>query len=364
MRLISTRNCVPGMKIAKPLYNGSGAILIGRGVALTKRMIDVLVERNITMIYVQDKATDDLDIQEDIPMEIRIEATKAIQETFTEIQSMNQKYMKSVDHLNIEKLQKVFKSVIKELKSNKNTMSFLTNIFAHDNYIFAHSVNVTIYTLAMAVKLGYNDKKLNDLAIGGILHDIGKTLLPLEVLNKPGKLTNEEFDLIKKHTEYGFEMLRKQSSVPFLAAHCAYQHHEKLDGTGYPRGLKGNDIHPYAKIMAIADVFDALTSNRSYRNAMLPHDAMEIIFAGANNHFDQELIETFRSSVASYPVGITLKLDTGETGVVVDYKFAFPSRPLVRVIKDPFGKELNTPYEIDLSQNLSIMITDCDAIMG
>lgn len=356
-------NCEPGMEIAKPLYTDFGTTLVGVGVRLTQRMIESLMSRNVSLIYIKDKLTEDLIIHDDIPMELRIQATNAIHETFTEMQKVNQKWNKSVDHLNIAKLQSVFKNLLREIQSTKNAMNLLGNVFVHDNYIFSHSVNVTIYSLAMAVKLGYNEKQLSELAIGGIMHDIGKTKLPLEILNKKGKLSEEEFDLVKKHTDFGFEILRNQSSVSLLSAHCAFQHHEKLDGSGYPRGLKGNEIHPYAKVMAVADVFDALTSTRSYRKAMLPHEAMEILFGGTHTHFEHNLIQTFQASIASYPIGVSVKLNTGETAVVASYLFHAPGRPIVRVFKDGYGKTLDKPYEIDLSKNLSIMITECDAIM-
>ena len=314
MRLISTVNCRPGMEIAKPIFTDLGTILIGVGVSLTDRMIVGLMGRNIPHLYIKDKATDDLEIIDDVPMELRIEATTAIHETFSQLQSGNNKRLKAINQSNVNKLQKVFKDLIQELRVNKNAMSLLTSVLIHDNYIFSHSVNVTIYSLAMAVKLGYNEKQLNEIALGGVLHDIGKSNIPLDVLNKKQKLSEEEFTLIKKHAEYGFEILRRMPSISLLSAHCAYQHHEKLDGSGYPRGLKGEEIHPYAKIMAVADVFDALTSKRAYRNAMLPHEAMEILFTGANTHFESEIIQTFRQSVATYPIGVTVKLNWGNSG--------------------------------------------------
>src|SRR5690606_17963818 len=136
------------------------------------------------------------------------------------------------------------------------------------------------YSLAIGLKLGYSEAQLEGLGIGAILHDIGKVAIPLEILNKKGKLSEEEYTLVKEHTTNGFEILRKIEELPLLAAHCAYQHHERLDGSGYPRGLKGDDIHPYAKLLAVTDVFDALTTERSYRKAMLPHIALEVIFSG------------------------------------------------------------------------------------
>lgn len=363
MRLVSVRNIQSGMEIAKPIHSDDGKVLLGVGVYLSQRMIDTLKRRNITHIYIKDEATKDIEVSDDIPLEVRIEASTAIQNTFENLQSDESSFYKHFD-LNVSKLQQVFKNLMKEIKSTNNAMNLLTNVYVHDNYTFSHSTNVTIYVLAMAIKLGYNEKKLNEIGMGSMLHDIGKILIPKEILNKQGKLTNEEYDIVKQHPTFGFELLRKQHEVSLLSAHCAFQHHEKLDGTGYPRGLKEEEIHPYGKIMAICDVFDALTSNRSYRDAMLPHTAMEILFAGANTHFDSELIRVFQRSVATYPEGVTVELNTGETGIVVSYQFSAPARPIVRVIKDPYGNRVHKPYDVDLSKNLSTMITKCDAIIN
>lgn len=363
VRLVSITNCTPGMVIGRDIYNEKGSTLISQGVALTQRMIESLKQRNIHMVYIRDSSTSDLVIKDDIPLELRIEAENVIKETFLEMKESHQKWRKAVDNLNVSKLQKVFRSLIQEIKKDNKVLNLLTNIYIHNDYIFSHSVNVTIYSLAIAAKLGYDDKKLEEIAIGGMLHDIGKIMIPPEILNKPGKLIPEEYDIMKKHTEFGFDILRKQSSISLLSAHCAYQHHEKLDGTGYPRNLKGNQIHPYAKIVAVADVFDALTSNRAYRKAMLPHEALEVLFAETNTHFDHDVIQAFQKSVATYPEGVTVKLSTGETGVVVKYNFHVPGRPVVRVIKDPKGNDLAQPYDLDLSNCLTVMITECDAIL-
>lgn len=168
---------------------------------------------------------------------------------------------------------------------------------------------------------------------------------------------------MKRHTEYGFEFLRKEPEVSSIIAHCAYQHHEKLDGTGYPRGLKGDEIHLFGRILAVADVFDALTSHRVYRNAMLPHDAIEIIWAGCHTQFDKRVIEAFHASVALYPIGVTVILNTNEAAVVVGNDHNYPQRPLVRVFKDAEGNKLNPYFERDLSKELSVMITECEAII-
>lgn len=362
LRLVSIQNVQAGAKVAKQILGSNNRVLVGAGVELSGNMINLLKRYNVPHIYVEDIYTKDIFIEDGISNEVRMEASRAIEDTFKQLQNDGKTFYKHFD-LNVDNLQKVFKSLLGEIKSTKNAMNLLTSVYVHDNYTFSHSTNVTLYTLAMSMKLGMKEKQLNEIGIGSMLHDIGKVAIPQDILNKQGKLTDEEFDLVKKHPTVGFEMLRKNHGISLLSAHCAFQHHEKIDGTGYPRGIKGNDIHPYGKIMAVADVFDALTSHRSYRRAMLPHTAMEILFAGSGTHFDPNVIRIFQQSVATYPEGVTVKLNTGEEGVVVKYTFSSPARPLVRVLKDPFGHRVEKPYEIDLAKQLSIMITECDAIM-
>lgn len=361
MRLISVQNCQPGFEVARPIFTDKGAVLIGKGVALTQRMIDSLLKRQVTMVYIEDKLTQDIEVQDDIPLEVRIKATAAIHETFEQLATEQKKGNKRFEHLNVGKLQAVFKTVLAEIRNNKHAISLLSSAFAHDQYIFAHSTNVMIYTMAMAVKLGYDEGKLQEIGLGAMLHDIGKTKIPFELLNKTGKLTREEFDLIKTHPEHGFEILRREHGISLLSAHCAFQHHEKLDGTGYPRGLKSDEIHPYAKVLAVADVFDALVSNRSYRKAMLPHEAMEIMFVQTGSHFDPGLISVFQRSVATYPVGVTVKLNTGHFAVVISNENNAPGRPIVRLLTDPNGKRVERLADLDLSKHLSVMITGHDS---
>lgn len=365
MRMVSIANAFAGMEIAKPIYSIEGRVLVAEGVVLTEKIINQLKNRNISIVYIKDEATNDIEIKEDIPLELRIEASNVIKETFDSLKKAEGGIDK-IKHLylNVEALQVVFKNLISEVKSIDSAMNLLTTMYSHDDYTFTHSTNVTIYVLAMAVKLGFSDKKLNEIGIGSMLHDIGKIYTPIEILKKVGKLTTEEYNIIKKHPTDGFELLRKQPEVSLLSAHCAFQHHEKLDGSGYPRGLTSDEIHPYAKIMAICDVFDALTSQRSYRDAMLPHTAMEIIFAGAHTHFDDDLIQVFQQTVATYPEGVTVVLNSGETGIVIEYQFHAPSRPIVRITKDPLGNNVEKPYDIDLSKELTLMITQCDAVLS
>src|SRR5699024_4018570 len=150
--------------------------------------------------------------------------------------------------------------------------------------------------------------------------------------------------------------LRKQDEFSTVIAHCAYQHHERLDGSGYPRGLVGSEIHKYAKVIAIADVFDAMTSNRDYRAALLPHEALETLYACAVTKFDKQMVVVFRKSIAIYPNGLSVKLSDGRVGVVVKQNKHLNERPVIRILKEN-NEKLISPYDINLAAEVNIMIT-------
>jgi putative nucleotidyltransferase with HDIG domain len=363
MRLISISRCQSGMVLAQPIFTDQGAMLLNSDMVLTDNIIERLKQKGVSTLYIRDEATEDIEIQESVSRETRRQAAKLIYQGFNEIIHAEQKWKTRLSPATLTSFRQAFETILSDLKHNRNAMGLLSDIYVQDNYVYAHSLNVTIYATAVGLELGYNDKELVELGLGAMLHDIGKLMVPKEILHKPGRLTDEEFDEMKKHAEYGFECLRRQPEISLLAAHCAYQHHERLDGSGYPRGLKGDEIHKYARLLAVCDVFDALTTKRVYRGAMLPHEAMEIICAGAGDLFEEKIIDAFKKTVAIYPVGLSVTLNTGETGIVVDYNRNLPSRPVVRVLKCADGSPAEPYYEIDLAKELTIVITECDTIL-
>ncbi|RNB61227.1 HD-GYP domain-containing protein [Brevibacillus gelatini] len=360
MRLKSIHKCQPGDKLARSIYAENGTVLVGAGVELTGRMIERLKNKNINSLYIEDKRTDDIMVDTVISESTRRQAMSIIHDTFRGIQEVPQKWQLLFSDKNLgRQLKQVMSAVADELKGNKSAMNLLADACAFDNYIFSHSFNVALYSTALAINTGCTEKEILDISIGGMLHDIGKMQIPDQILKKPGRLTPEEYEVMKKHAEIGFEMLRRQDDIPLLAAHCALQHHERWNGSGYPRKLKNTEIHPYGRLMAVADVFDALTAHRVYRRGMLPHEAMEVLYSGSDILFDQAYVEALRDTIALYPVGLSVTLNTGVSGVVVDSNKSMPSRPVIRVLVNEEGQELSQPYECDLSKMLSLMIVAC-----
>ncbi|MDF9841829.1 MULTISPECIES: HD-GYP domain-containing protein [unclassified Paenibacillus] len=355
MRLVSVNRLQSGMKLGKKIYNDEGLVLLADGVELSDALIKRLARIDIGYVYIEDANTDDVVITTLLHDETRNQALKVIRSQFQEMSSMSG-ITKGFYHLD-KKFSKVMDSILDDMSSQEDPMIMLADMHTADNYLYVHSLNVCLYTLVLGIAYGYSKEELRVLGLGSLLHDIGKTQIPVKIVQKPGMLSDEEFRHMQAHTEIGYRILKDEPNIPLLAAHCALQHHERINGTGYPRGLTGPQIHEYAKWLGVADSYDAMTSNRIYKKAMLPHQAVEALYVGSGTLYEQKQLELFRDRVAIYPLGLTVKLSTGESGIVVKIDPSIPHRPVVRVITGQEGEPV-TPYEIDLGTALSVVISD------
>lgn len=362
MRLIATESLQPKMKLAEAVYNDKGQILVSPHIELSERMINRLIDRGVTFVYVADERTDDITISRTLTPETKQKALNMITSSFDTVKQ--QQVLSKA--MSIERLGKQFRDIVEdileEIKHHDDALSMLTEIHSFDSYVFDHSLNVTIYSLGLALALGLSKNQLREIGLGAMLHDIGKMKIPESILNKPGQLTDDEFEMMKNHSEEGYRLLKDIPGFPLVSAHIAYQHHERLDGSGYPRGIEGHEIHLYGKIVAIADVFDAVTSNRVYRAAMLPHEALELLYAGAGTLFDRGMVEAFRNAVAIYPPGLTVKLNDGRKGVVIRTNHEKSDRPVVRILEEE-GVAV-TPYEVNLLESLTLVIQECETALA
>lgn len=357
MRLVSVKNCEPGKRLAKSIFNENGVVLLTVNAELTQQILNRLEAQGIEYIYVQDPLTDDIVIEDPISDETHSQAIQAIRRSF--LQLMNDNLTgKQVRHNHFigKEFRDIMELILDDMSGNTNAMMMLSKISVTDFYLYQHSLNVCIYSTMLGMASGMTRDELIVLGMGAMLHDIGKTKIPLDILQKPGQLTAEEIEVMKEHTTIGFQMLKDEPNIPLIVAHCALQHHERLDGSGYPRQLKGEEIHDYARWIALVDAYDAMTSNRVYKDALLPHQAVELLYTKADILFDRHKIEQFRNRFALYPLGVTVQLQTGEIGVVVDINSSSPQRPIVRIINEANGEPVTQPYEIDMSKQLNVMI--------
>ena len=356
LRLVSIHNCEEGLILARPIFDQSSRILLSAGSVMTDSFINRLKEKNVHHIYVKSEITEDIEINDDLTPKLRFEAIQKLEDVFSSLQEGKVGKNNTLGRVkSIRNMSEVFDQIMKEMNSSKHLLNLLSHMQSNVDTMFDHSINTGLYALTMGRHLGLKEKELHILGLGALFHDIGK--LQLEGgANSVQKNDHKEW---KKHPELAFEALRKESSLHLLVAHCAYQHHEHVDGSGFPRGLKGKDIHLYAKIIAVAEAFDYLISSKY----MLPHEAMEIIVARTFTRYDNQVVEAFKSAIAIYPVGVTVILNTGESGVVIAYNNKYPQRPIVRIFKDKDGRKLNEFYNIDLMIALNMMIVKCDAII-
>jgi HD-GYP domain-containing protein (c-di-GMP phosphodiesterase class II) len=338
------------MKLAKPLYNADGMILLNAGIELQDRFIDRLKELDVSYIYVEDDLTQDIDVPDVIGEKTRVEAVSSAKKIVEQI-----KLGRGVD---AAQAKKVTNTLVDELCRNKGVMANFSDMRTRNDYLFSHSVNVCVLSIMTGISLGFDELRLQDLGVGALLHDVGKIEINPDILNKNGRLTVEEAEEIKKHPSLGFNLLRSNPDISLISAHCAFQHHERYDGSGYPRGLKEDQIHQYAQIVSIADVYDALTSDATYRRAMPVYEAIAIITKAGGSYFDSELVKAFVDNIAIYPIGSVVRLNNNQIGVVVDISREFKSRPVVRILFDEHKQPVTKLIELDLSKNPRLYIAD------
>ena len=231
---------------------------------------------------------------------------------------------------------------------NRTALLALTTLKNYDNYTFTHMVNVSILTMGQARGLGIDGPLLREFGLAALMHDIGKVRTPLDVLNKPDKLTDEEFVIMKRHVVDGAEILRMTPDVPALAPVVAFEHHLRVDGSGYPSGVTRSSLNIGTMLCSIADVYDAMRSQRHYQKAFPTDRILAVLKRSDGTQFDQHLVRRFVQLIGIYPVGNLVRLNTGDVAVVMNVYAPDPSRPHVRVLIDRDGKRLELPYELNL----------------
>ena len=242
--------------------------------------------------------------------------------------------------------------MIDSLFRNQDALSSLARLKSADDYTFAHSVNVCILSLTLGRHMGLGRDALHDLGTGAMLHDVGKMLVPQDILKKPGRLTDPEFGEMKRHSLLGGELLLKTREIKEESRIVALQHHEKYDGSGYHKRLKGKDIHLYARIASVADVYDAMTSNRVYQKGMVPEEAMKKMYLMRDSHFEPELVERLIKCLGIYPIGTVIELNTGEISVVKMTNHTHPLQPVVTMLFDKDKRPFHEPFDVDLKDEI------------
>jgi HD-GYP domain-containing protein (c-di-GMP phosphodiesterase class II) len=252
--------------------------------------------------------------------------------------------------LNMEAVSGVVGSMADSILRNPDALTSLARLKQFDEYTFFHSVNTSVLALSVGRHLGYGRTALLQLGTGMLLHDIGKTQIPIEILNKPGRYKADEFEIMKQHVLRGAEILSNTTGLTDMFLKPTLEHHERVDGSGYPHQRPKTDLSQYGLIAAIVDIFDAVTSDRCYHKGETPHDTLQLLYRlGTRGHVDGELVQQFVQVVGIYPVGSCVSLNTGETAIVTQLNRHAPLQPMVVLITDKDGRRRSISVDLDLA---------------
>lgn len=297
------------MVLASPIYDNNGFTLLNANVHLSNFLISKIEDHKYPGVYIYDDS--EMTFMETLISEkTRIQAIKSLKEN------------------KIDACLFIANQMVQEIKDNDKLTLEVMQLSSYDNYTFVHSINVTTTSIIIGIGMGLTEEELKNLSQAALLHDIGKSLVSKDILNKPGKLTDEEYTEMKRHSEHGYNILKENLDVSSTTRNAVYSHHENEDGTGYPRGLTSDKIHKFAKIIHVADVYDALTAKRSYKDEINPADAIEFLMANIGSIFDPNVVNTFIQHIAPYPLGMSVLLSDGRMAHV-EKNNAILSRPVV-----------------------------------
>jgi len=365
-RQVDVRHLVDDMVLAETIYDVDGKILFNQGLKLNQKRIERIKLLDINIVLI-DERIEELPVKTEVKESVGLFEEKAalrkaviLNETRQEASTIVKEMLDAVldgNSLKADKIKKIVERIIDVVLIDDRVVLNLSNLSAIDDYLLSHSVNVCVLSLVTGVYLGLNQSKLMQLGTGALIHDIGKMLIPSDIYNKPGKLTDEEFREIQNHTLYGHKILKETLKFEAETANIALSHHERIDGKGYPRQLTKNDIPIFAKIVAIADVFDAITSDRIYCDRIDYYKGVEYVIEQADSQFDGEIVKKFITMIGYYPIGLFVKLNTGDIGQIMTKNKLCP---IVRVTISSNGERLKNYYEIDLYKNPTISVIDID----
>lgn len=332
MRYVQIGRARAGMVLAYDLYDSYGRTIIGCGCELTDSYIAKLSKLGYDGVYIDDDVSQGIDIMPMISPSLRKAG------------------IESVKNQDIDKCVDIAKAIVNEILPKESVSLDMVDLRSYDDYTYAHSVNVAVLCCVLGIGMDLKEVELDNLVSAALLHDIGKKLVPLEILNKPERLTNEEYEIMKMHSRHSYELLNDNLEISAHVKQTVLLHHENVDGSGYPNGYTGDELSTLVKILHVADVYDALTAKRPYKDPYDPKDAAEYLMGACGIMFEKAVVERFLKIVPFYPKGMELKLSNGVTAIVVDNAGGRNLRPLVRDVMS--GKN----FDLSDRENLSITI--------
>ena len=336
-KYMRTRQLRPGMKLDQSIVDRLGRNLVTRGAVIDEYIIESLINLGVMNVYIQEGEVEEEEVV------ISKAAQNQIDKLYTADRSklsLSKSVRERISHgiqsiysdTDGENLASTTASITDDLMdaidSNNAVAIDIGELKTSDEYTFKHSVDVATISMILAKQQGLSRKEIYEIGICGLLHDVGKTKVPLEILNKPGRLNDEEFEIMKQHSVFGYRMIKDKPDFSNTICLGVLQHHEKINGAGYPMGVAGNQISPYARIISIADIYDALITERPYKQAFTKRDAVEMIMS-MTGELDINAMKSFLESMILYPVGSIVDLSNGEKAKVVKNSPHYILRPTV-----------------------------------
>jgi HD-GYP domain-containing protein (c-di-GMP phosphodiesterase class II) len=326
------------MVFAQNIFGEHGEKVYDDGRKISQKEIDTINKLGFPGAYIEDDLSRDLVPEPLVPYELYMNATAALK-YFMDL-ARSQTNAKDKDH-DLERQHDVVMPIIDVLLKKKRRVIDYIEAKPFKEYDNFHAVSVMIMSLLCGIEIGLDGKKLYELGVASLLHDIGNAFLPAEILNRPGELSDEEYEIVKQHVQSGYDYLHEYHELSPEASMGALEHHENYDGTGYPNKLKRKQISLVGRIVAVADVYDALVSRRPYRAAKFAGEGLDILEQGADRKFDPDIVNTFVKFVAPYPCGVSVILSSGEKAIVFHNYMESLRRPRLLRIDDSTGQYID-----------------------
>lgn len=344
MKLVAVEDIVEGMILEKDVINDGGITFLSKGTVLNNTHVEGLGKLGFDFVYVSHE-------------EIGLNKSKDKKILF--IENLNIEFENAIrvykslymsarlgNELNVDEAKKSISRIVKEVSSTNDVMNTLRKVSVDDIYTYRHSINVCVYSAMIAKWLKLSNDDILEVALAGLLHDIGKSKISIKLINKADKLSNKEYDEVKQHSLYGKDILKNDSNVSKKIIDAVYHHHEAMNGDGYPTGISGNKISLFARIVAVADTYDALLSDRVYRKRVSPYKALDVLKDESFYRLDPEICTVFIKNISDFYVGNVVKLSNGKLGEVILLNKQSINRPFIK-ISDSYV-DLSTDYSIDI----------------
>ena len=349
MRIVMIDELTNDMKLAREVIDPeTGRVLLGAGGTNLQKYADRLRNIGASYVYVQDEIAEDVELPDTVCEELRTRANAALKEIYGKLQ-MDQ-------HPEYTSLMRMVKDLLEEVLGIREYVVNVYELRYGGGDFIGHSVNVALLSLLLGHGLGYDDEKLKKLGMGALLHDVGVAVLPKAIQEKRGALNEEEQNLYQQHPVLGYHLVKNNWEVAALSRGVILSHHERSDGSGYPRRLLKGDIHEFSRIVGLVDTFEELTGGHPLSTQMNVHEAVEYLNIHGPEWFGAELTESFISRIPIYQTGTTVSLNDGRRAVVVSQNKGFPTRPIIRVFQDQKGKQVNPGMEINLLEANHIFV--------